>query len=57
MKDDFFKYLEILNNLPEERGKEFKVRCVCGGELKARRSMYNGHLHAKCETCGFSFHE
>lgn len=57
MEDKINKILEILKDIPEERGKEFKVKCVCGGELKARRTLYDGHLHAKCDTCGFTFHE
>ena len=53
--------IEYLNSIPEipfdDRGKEYKVKCICGGELKAYRSKYNGHLHVKCDKCNFVFDE
>ena len=57
MSDKLLEYIKILNELPEKCGKEYKVKCLCGGELKARRTIYDGHIHAKCYVCGFTYNE
>lgn len=37
-------------------GTEVEFKCpICGGKAHAGRSAYNGHAHAKCESCGFAF--
>lgn len=34
-----------------------KVPCQCGGELSYVVASVNGHVWAKCNTCGISFNE
>lgn len=35
-------------------GTEFITPCpLCGGKITAIKSIYNFHLHAKCDTCNF----
>lgn len=37
-------------------GTEVEFKCpLCGGKAHAGASAYNGHAHAKCESCGFAF--
>lgn len=51
---DLFDYLKAIPDIPNSvRGKEFTSKCVCGGTIKAKRSRYNGHLHAYCDKCKF----
>lgn len=59
------KYLRDLSAFDEaafqalegtERGAEVEFICpVCFGVAHAGTSAYNGHAHAKCESCGFAF--
>lgn len=53
---DIIEYIKVI---PDDMkpGKEYKVKCVCGGVLKCKRSTYNGHLHACCNKCKFVLHE
>jgi len=56
--DNIFDYLEVIPDIPDDdRGKEYKAKCICGGELTAYRSIYNGHLHVECDKCKFTLHE
>lgn len=34
-----------------------KIPCQCGGELHYVVASLNGHVHAKCNSCGISFNE
>jgi hypothetical protein len=34
-----------------------KVTCQCGGELHYTVAQINGHVWAKCKSCGLSFNE
>lgn len=51
------EYLDAIPYIPLSvkwmRGHIITGPCPCGGTIKAVRSKYNGHLHAKCEKCGF----
>ena len=39
-------------------GEEKEEVCpVCGGKLHIERALFNGHLHADCEGCGFAIME
>lgn len=53
------EYLKAIPYIPisvkSMRGVEITGMCPCGGTIKAIRSKCNGHLHAKCEKCGFHF--
>lgn len=41
-------------NIPRsDRGNIYEAECVCGGMIRASRSLHNGHLLAKCSKCGF----
>lgn len=53
---DLVKYLEAIPD-KMKRGRAYLVKCPCGGTLCCIRSTYNGHLRAKCESCGFSMIE
>lgn len=58
MKDDIFKIIEAIPNIPkDETGVYHYGKCPCGGTIKAIRSVNYGHLHAKCDKCGFTLHE
>lgn len=60
MDNDIVKALIFLNRASEklENGKSKKFICpLCGGNAKATRSSYNGHLWAKCDSCGESIRE
>lgn len=53
--------LEKIERIPDieksDRGTIHEAECVCGGTIRALRSVYNGHLTAKCEKCHFLFME
>jgi len=60
MKDKiFWEILEAIPDIPKEEdwGKWHYAKCPCGGTIKAIRSVNYGHLHAKCDKCGFELHE
>ena len=53
-----FNYISAIPDIPRnDRGKEYKSKCPCGGTLTSIRSRYNGHLHAKCDKCRFCLME
>lgn len=49
--------LEKIERIPKidrsDRGTIHETECLCGGTIKASRSVYNGHLTAKCDKCHF----
>ena len=56
--EKLFEILESIPDIPEEEwGKWHYAKCPCGGTIKAIRSVNYGHLHAKCDKCGFTLHE
>ena len=58
MNDEIFEIMEAIPDIPkDEWGKWHCAKCPCGGEIKAIRSVNNGHLFAKCDKCGFTLHE
>ena len=58
MKDGIFKIIETIPDIPkDETGVYHYGVCPCGGRIVAIRSVNNGHLHAKCDKCGFKLHE
>lgn len=53
-----FERMERVPNIPKDVwGKEYTSECVCGGTITAIRSTYNGHLHARCDKCGYKLME
>ena len=53
-REDKCGLFEFLTAIPdfEERGKEYTGKCPNGGTVHAKRSTYNGHIHAWCDKCG-----
>ena len=53
------KTIEIINAVDEAAkfispGEYKEIVCPdCGGVLFVERALYNGHLHANCQGCGF----
>lgn len=56
---DLEPFFERLKAIPEfeDRGIYHYGNCPCGGTIVAIRSTYNGHLHVRCEKCGFELHQ
>lgn len=57
---DEVRFVHIMNvpTIPkDEWGVEHKAQCSCGGTITAIRSTENGHLHARCDKCGFRLME
>lgn len=60
---DIFEVLSaVFKQLPEDaceeqnRGKEYIIKCPypdCNGHVHVVHSLYNGHMHAKCDKCKF----
>lgn len=58
---DTFEILSaIFKQLPEDardkknRGIEYIIDCpCCKGKIHVVHSLYNGHMHAKCDKCKF----
>jgi len=54
---EFFAFMKAVSeNASKEWGKAVEFVCpICGGRAMVIRSTYNGHINAKCESCGMSF--
>lgn len=48
---------EIKDHVAKTKVKAGKIPCQCGGELHYVVASLNGHVHAKCNSCGISFNE
>ena len=63
MTEDLYlkEIFEKIKAMPDidynDRGKEYKSKCICGGKITAYRVKYNGHLRAKCDKCDFKIIE
>ena len=56
--DVHMSFISCIPNIKrDDRGKTYKSKCICGGEITAVRSTYNGHLHARCSKCGMTLME
>lgn len=50
--------LIMLKEHVKKTGEQFgKIKCPCSGELVYSVAQLNGHIHAKCKSCGISFME
>lgn len=50
--EDFLKYSKVANEVCKEKGKGYDFKCpLCGGNAKAIRNTYNGHLWSRCGKC------
>ena len=50
--NNFLKFLEVANQTIKEKGKIYEFECpLCGSKAECSRSIYNGHLFAKCKNC------
>lgn len=58
-EEDLTPFFERLQAIPkfDDRGVKHYGECPCGGKITAIRSTYNGHLHAECDSCGWSLCE
>ena len=55
---DILEYIKALPRIPKnKRGIPVTSKCPCGGIITAKRSKYNGHMWAKCDTCKFRMME
>lgn len=58
MTDEEFEFLEKLIEQDVKKGETTTFECpICGGEVTASRSEYNGHIHANCSKCGINLME
>lgn len=49
------KLMEVMDSIEaaEQKGEKIAT-CTCGGIVRFGRASINNHLHARCETCGFT---
>lgn len=47
----------IKDHIKKTKEQQGKVKCECGGELHFTVAQVNGHIWAKCNSCGISFNE
>ena len=61
MENDSVKALVAYTSVKEHyiktKEQSGKVACQCGGELHYAVASINGHIWAKCKSCGISFVE
>ena len=50
--EEFFRYIKSADKAIKEKGKMYDFKCpLCGGNAKAIRNTYNGHLWSRCGKC------
>ena len=55
---EIFKKIKAMPDIDyNDREKEYKSKCTCGGTITAYRVKYNGHLRARCDKCDFKIIE
>lgn len=47
----------VKDHIHKTKEQQGKVKCECGGELHYAVAAVNGHVWAKCNSCGISFNE
>lgn len=61
MEDDSVKalvaYATVKDHYAKTKEQSGNVPCQCGGELHYTIASLNGHIWAKCNSCGISFNE
>lgn len=50
-------YLAIKEHVNKTNIKAGSIKCQCGGDLNYVVANINGHVWAKCKSCGISFNE
>lgn len=50
-------YVKIKEHYATTKDNPGRVACECGGVIKYAVAETNGHIWAKCDTCGLSFNE
>lgn len=56
MDENKIKIISAIDNVAKfvSAGESIEIKCpLCGDVLLVERVMYNGHLHANCNGCGF----
>jgi hypothetical protein len=49
--------ISIKDHYAKTKKQSGKIACECGGELHYTVAQINGHVWAKCNSCGMSFNE
>ena len=48
-------FVEVADGVCEKCDTIYTFVCpICQGEAKAIKTSYNGHLRAKCDSCGYA---
>jgi hypothetical protein len=50
-------YIMVKAHYAKTKEQSGKVPCQCGGELHYTVASVNGHIWARCKSCGISFNE
>lgn len=50
-------YAKIKEHFNKTKAYAGTVSCECGGSLRYTCATVNGHIWARCDTCGISFNE
>lgn len=50
-------YFNIKSHYEKTKEQSGKIACQCGGELHYAVASVNGHIWAKCYSCGIAFNE
>lgn len=51
------KTIGVLMKIKKGNATKGAVPCSCGGTVHYVRAQLNGHVHAKCDSCGLSIME
>lgn len=52
------KFYDAASESCAKPGESSTFSCpICGGVAIAKRSSYNGHIHARCSQCGMAVEE
>lgn len=50
-------YAAVKGHVDSTKAQQGTVDCICGGQLRYVVSATNGHIWAKCDSCGIGFNE